>query len=153
MNSDQLYLDAWGSLLRVHAEVVARVERDLKETDDISLTWFDVLLVLSDAPDKRLRMGDLAAGIVLSKSALTRSVDRLETEGYLKREKCPDDDRVFYAVLLPKGAAALAKARVIYREGIRRYFADGLTKRELNDLDGSLSKVAARFRQPATPAP
>lgn len=143
---DELYLDAWGSLLRVHAEVVGRIERDLAAAGGVSLTWFDVLLVLSDAPGNRLRMSDLAAEIVLSKSALTRSVDRLEAEGYLKREKSPDDERVLLAILLPKGAAALAKARPIYRAGIRGYFAEGLTQRELQVIDTALSKIAARLR-------
>ncbi len=132
---DELYLDAWGSLLRVHAEVVGRIERDLTAAGGVSLTWFDVLLVLSDAKDGRLRMSDLAAEIVLSKSALTRSVDRMEEEGYLKREKSPDDERVLFAVLLPKGAAALAKARPIYRAAIRAHFAELLTERELKVID------------------
>lgn len=145
------YLDAWGSLLRVQAEVVNRIERDLASAGSLSLTWFDVLLVLSDAPGNRLRLSDLAAEIVLSKSALTRSIDRLEAEGYLKRERSPDDDRVTLAVLQPAGAEALAKARTFYRAGIRRYFAEGLSRRELEALDTTLSKVNQRLRNEKDP--
>lgn len=146
MANDQIYLDAWGSLLRVHSEVVNRIERDLQESEALSLTWFDVLLVLHDAPERKLRMSDLANEIVLSKSALSRSVDRLESLGLIKRERSEEDDRVSYAVLLPKGLEKLRASRPTYRAGIRAHFAQHVSPEELESLDAILTKIAFRLR-------
>ena len=74
-------------------------------------------------------------------------MDKLEAEGYLKREPCRDDERGAYAVLLKKGARALARARPVYWSGIRKYFAGGLTEVDISNLEGILEKVAAHFQE------
>jgi DNA-binding MarR family transcriptional regulator len=144
---DPKYIDAWGYLLRLQAEVIGHIEADLKEQGHISLTWYDVLLSLDNAPDRRLRMSEIADRIVLSRSALTRSVDRLQKEGYLKREPCGHDARGAYAVLTKKGVAAVTQARPVYWAGIKKYFADGLTDSELEVLDSSFSKILTHFKR------
>ena len=147
MEEDPKYVDAWGYILRLQALVVGRIEEDLRSRGEISLTWYDVLLALDNAPGKRLRMSEIADRIVLSRSALTRSVDKLEAEGYLKRAPCRDDERGAYAVLLKKGERALARVRPVYWAGIKKYFASGLTNAEISGLESILEKIVAHFRQ------
>ena len=141
MNDDPPYIDAWGYLLRVHAEVIARVEAALAEQNEISLTWYDVLLSLENAPAKRLRMSELAKAIVLSRSALTRSVDKLEQQGYLRRERCEQDDRGAYATLTKRGERAIVRARPIYWAAVKKFFGSPLNASEIATLIGVLRKV------------
>ena len=143
---DPKYVDVWGCLLRLQSQVVARIEEDLKEEGEISLTWYDVLLALENAPENRLRMGEIADRIVLSRSALTRSVDKLEAEGYLRRERCSHDERGAYAVLTKNGQRALAEARPVYWAGIKKYFAGNLTDADISSLESILEKILAHFQ-------
>jgi DNA-binding MarR family transcriptional regulator len=143
---DPKYVDAWGCLLRLQSQVAARIEEDMREQGETSLTWYDVLLALENAPENRLRMGEIANRIVLSRSALTRSVDKLEAEGYLRRERCGHDERGAYAVLTKKGQRALAEARPVYWAGIKKYFAGNLTHADISNLEGILEKILAHFR-------
>jgi DNA-binding MarR family transcriptional regulator len=143
---DPKYVDVWGCLLRLQSQVVARIEEDLKEEGEISLTWYDVLLALENALENRLRMGEIADRIVLSRSALTRSVDKLEAEGYLRRERCDHDERGAYAVLTKNGQRALAEARPVYWAGIKKYFAGNLTDADISNLESILEKILAHFQ-------
>ena len=136
-------VEAWGYFLRLHAEIVARIEADLAAAGCISLTWYDVLLAVDESPAKRLRMSDIAKEIVLSRSALTRSVDRLVDAGYLRREDCPKDRRGCYAAITPAGEKALAKAWPVYRKGIQTHFSDPLDPGDVPLLLGLLRKVHA----------
>jgi DNA-binding MarR family transcriptional regulator len=146
---DPEYVEAWGHLLRLQARVVARIEADLRKSDKIALTWYDVLLTLDNTTEKRLRMSEIAERIVLSRSALTRSVDRLEAEGFLKRERCSQDERGAYAVLTKKGRRALTEARRVYWAGIRKHFASNMTAAEISDLRSILEGAVTRFRDTA----
>jgi DNA-binding MarR family transcriptional regulator len=114
---------AWGALLRSHAHWTARIERRLEETGVLSLEAYDVLLVLSYAPGGRLRMGELFDVVTLSRSGLTRLVDRLERDGLVRREVCPNDRRSFEAILTDEGEAARAKSWPIYAEIVAGEFA------------------------------
>jgi DNA-binding MarR family transcriptional regulator len=147
---DPKYVDAWGCLLRLQSQVVARIEEDLREQGEISLTWYDVLLALENAPENRLRMREIADRIVLSRSALTRSVDKLEAEGYLRRERCSHDERGAYAVLRMKGQRALAEARPVYWAGIKKYFAGNLTVADISNLERIFEKILTHFRDEMT---
>ena len=140
---DPKYVETWGCLLRLQSQVVARIEEDLKKQGEISLTWYDVLLALENAPGNRLRMSEIADQIVLSRSALTRSVDKLEAEGYLRRERCSHDERGAYGVLTKKGQRALAEARPVYWAGIKKYFAGNLTEADISNLERILEKIPA----------
>jgi len=145
VRSDPLYVDAWGRLLRLHAEVVARIEADLHQHGLIPLTWYDVLLALENAPRHRLRLSEVAEKIVLSRSALTRSAARLIEEGYLRREPCAEDERGAYAILTKKGKEALARARPVYWAAIRKYFAAALSDDETRTLEGILGRIVAHL--------
>jgi DNA-binding MarR family transcriptional regulator len=146
MRKEPKYVEAWGHLLRLQARVVARIEEDLRKSGKIPLTWYDVLLALNETNEKRLRMSEIADRIVLSRSALTRSVGRLAAEGYLKRERCRHDERGAYAVLTRNGRRALTEARPVYWAGIRKHFAAKMTAAEISDLKGILAGATRRTR-------
>src|SRR5689334_5190797 len=103
-------LAAWRSFITAHAMIIDRIDRNLAEADLIPLNWYDVLIELAEAPDHRLRMHELASSVVLSRSGLTRLVDRLEKEGYLTRERDSEDRRGAYAVITANGRDALRHA-------------------------------------------
>ena len=96
-------LGAWRGLLRVHARLTKALDAELLREHDLPLSSYEVLLFLADAPDGRLRMAELAEGVLLSRSGLTRLVDRMEREGLLRRERCEDDARGYNAVITEPG--------------------------------------------------
>jgi DNA-binding MarR family transcriptional regulator len=102
---------------------------------------YDVLLALDRAPDRRLRLSDLADHVVLSRSGLTRLVDRLEKQGLLRRERCPEDRRGAFAVLTEAGLDALRKAWPVYRDAIERHFVSHLQGEEAITLRRALARV------------
>src|SRR5579872_3533734 len=116
--------------LRTHSYLVGRIERSLAMAPVIPLTWYDIVLEVARAPGKRLTMGEICDRIVLSKSGLTRSVDRLVEEGYLEREQCSKDRRSFYANITRSGEKALERAWPVYRKAIEEYFLRYLTDEE-----------------------
>ncbi len=118
-------LAAWATLLRTHAAVLPKLERALSRTG-LPLTWYDVLLALAESPERRLRLHELARRVVLSRSGLTRLVDRLEAAGLLRREPDPTDGRGAFAVLTEKGERRLRDARPTHQDGVRRLFLSAL---------------------------
>ncbi len=114
---------AWGALLRSHAHFVKRIERRLGESGVLSLEAYDVLLMLSYAPENRLKMGELFESVTLSRSGLTRLVDRLERDGMVRREVCAGDRRSFEAILTDEGEDARAKSWPLYAEILADEFA------------------------------
>lgn len=138
----QPYLSAWKGLLRSQAATVARIETRLAEAGSVPLTSYDVLLELSNAPEQKLRMAELAERVVLSRSGLTRLVDRLEKEGYLIRESTKEDRRGTEAVLTEKGVRALKEAWPVYARGIREDFAAFLSEEEAIVIAKALERIA-----------
>lgn len=128
LNPDEVR--AWGGFLRAHARLVRRLDEELRAEHDMPLGTFDVLIQLSRAPESRLRMRDLADAIVLSRSGLTRLVDRLVRDGLVKREKCGEDQRGAFAVLTPAGRRALEQALPTHLAGVRRLFLAQLDRPE-----------------------
>jgi DNA-binding MarR family transcriptional regulator len=133
----------WGALLKVHAALVPRFDRELQEAHGMPLTWYDVLLELSTAPNRRLTMGELGSVAAVSRTRVSRVVDELVRAGLVARETNPDDGRSAFAVLTPAGRAALRKAAPTYVAAVRREFADHLTAREAEVLSRALHKVLA----------
>jgi DNA-binding MarR family transcriptional regulator len=133
--------DTWGALLKVHAALVPRLDRELLETHGLPLTWYDVLLELETAPQRRLTMGQLGAVAAVSRTRVSRVVDELVRAGLVAREPNPDDGRSAFAALTPAGRAALRKAAPTYVAAVQREFADHLTAREAEVLAGALRKV------------
>jgi DNA-binding MarR family transcriptional regulator len=149
------HLAAWRSLLEVHATVVELLSRELEEQRGLPLGWYDVLLTLDQAPEQRLRMQELAQSVLLSKSGLTRLIDRMEAEGLVRRERCPSDRRGAFAVLTPEGRSAFRRAAPVHLRGIQEHFARHLDDDEAATLHDALARVTsaarrtARARQPA----
>jgi DNA-binding MarR family transcriptional regulator len=136
-------VDTWGALLKVHAALVPRLDRELQETHGLPLTWYDVLLELNSAPERRLTMGQLGAVAAVSRTRVSRVVDELVRAGLVARESNPDDGRSAFAALTLAGRAALRKAAPTYVAAVQREFADHLTAREAEVLAGALRKVLA----------
>lgn len=132
---------AWARLLRAHKTLLERVQKNLADADLPLLDWYDLLLELDMAEDKRLRLFDLGERIVLSRSNLTRLCDRLEKEGLISREQCPDDRRGLYASLTEKGAAMRKKMWPVYQRAVEEHFSAQLTAQEAETLAALLLKV------------
>jgi DNA-binding MarR family transcriptional regulator len=150
---DETRLAAWRALLNAHAAAVGAIERELAAADLIPLTWYDVLVALWEAPGHRLRLNELARAVVLSRSGLSRLLDRLERADLLRREPCPDDRRGAFAVLTPEGAATLRRTWPAYARGIDRHFARFVGEDEAAAVAAALSRVASGACPTADPAP
>ncbi len=138
---------AWRALLGAHARALERIERRLLEAGLPPLGWYDVLLELSGAPNGRLRMHELARAVVLSRSGLTRLVDRLEKAGLLRREPDPTDKRGSFAAVTDEGRATLRRMWPVYAEGIAKHFAVHVSDEEARTLAEALSRVLAANRE------
>jgi DNA-binding MarR family transcriptional regulator len=147
----KLAADAWGALLQVHATLVPRLDRRLRQRAALPLAWYDVLLELQAAPDRQLTMTQLAERVVLSRTRVSRVVDELAAEGFVRRETNANDARSAFAVLTKDGLIKFREAAPIYLEGIRQEFADGLTDRELRTLLDALTRVRNRVRSERRP--
>jgi DNA-binding MarR family transcriptional regulator len=114
-------LAAWRAFLHGHLVLTGVLGREMEAETGLPLTWYDVLLNLNEAGG-RLRMQELARSIVLSKSGLTRLVDRMVSAGYLCREPAEGDRRGLLAVLTPAGRDALRTAAPVHLRGIEQHF-------------------------------
>lgn len=135
-------LDAWRSFLRAHAKVTRILDAELSEECELPLGSYEVLLHLNEAPDRRLRMTDLADRVLLSRSGLTRLVDRLEREGLIRRESCPSDLRGTNAVLTDRGYERLRDAAPIHLRGVREHMIDLLSPEEIQVLAAAFGRIA-----------
>ena len=131
----------WKNVLRVQARMVAELERRTADAGVLPPTWLDVLLKLSNAPDRQLRMSDLAESTFLSRGGVTRLVTRIEADGLLRREPCPDDGRGALAVLTPAGSDALRRAEPVYRQTLIDRFAAHLTTNQAIGAADALDAV------------
>ncbi len=138
---------AWRAMITAHATVVEKIERALHEAGLPPLGWYDVLLELSAAPVCRLRMHELARAVVLSRSGLTRLVDRLEKAGLLRREPDLSDRRGAFAVLTDEGKDMLRRMWPVYAAGIAEHFGRHISDEEAHALTEALSRVLAANRE------
>jgi DNA-binding MarR family transcriptional regulator len=119
-------LAAWRGLLRVHAEVTSELDAQMRAEHGLPVSSYEVLMFLADAPGHRLRMAEIADRVLLSRSGLTRLVDRLVELGYVTRCAVEGDGRGSYAELTAAGLQKLEAARQTHREGVRQSFLDRL---------------------------
>jgi DNA-binding MarR family transcriptional regulator len=149
----QLEKDAWGALLHVHADLVPLLDRHVHSAAGMPLAWYDVLLELNAAPDRRLRMGELGARVVLSRTRVSRLIDELVGAGLVARESNPADRRSAYAVLTDLGRSRLRAAAPTYLAGIAEHFGRHLSDEELGVLATALWRVHTAFvEEVASPA-
>lgn len=135
-------LATWRTFLRAHATVTRRLESELVAEHELPLPSYDVLVQLSEAPDRQLRMTELADRVLLSRSGLTRLADRLERDGLIRRQACPSDARGTLAVLTDAGLARLEAAWPTHRRGVAEHVTGRLTPEEVVELGRLLGKLA-----------
>jgi DNA-binding MarR family transcriptional regulator len=134
-------LRAWRGMLRAHAAMAKALDAQLEAAHGLQLSSYEVLMYLADAEEERMRMCDLASSILLSRSGLTRLVDRLAREGLLERVACSDDARGQFAKLTPAGREKLRAARETHLGGVRAMFLDLFTTAELDALGDAWDRV------------
>jgi DNA-binding MarR family transcriptional regulator len=134
---------AWAALLRVHAALVPRMDKELQVTCGLPLTWYDVLLELNAAPGRRLSMGELGDVAVVSRTRASRVVDQLVAAGLVTRESNPDDKRSAYALITDAGRKRLRAAAPVYLGAIEQYFTSRMSPEEAATVARALEKVLA----------
>ncbi|PRY46816.1 MarR family transcriptional regulator [Umezawaea tangerina] len=135
-------LVVWQSFLRAHARITRTLEAELIAEQRLSLAAYDVLVQLAEAPQHRLRMTELADAVLLSRSGVTRLVDRLERAGLVGRERADGDGRGIVAVLTPAGVERLRVAAGTHLAGVARHFAEGFTAPELDAFGVTCQRLA-----------
>ena len=143
MTDDRKHLltSAWGALLQVHAAVVPVLDQKLTAEAGMPLRFYDVLLELAAAPERKLRMSDLADRVVLSRTRVSRLVEEMAVEGLVVREQNPADGRSAYAALTDAGLRRYRQAAPKYLAGIEEHFSQHLQDRELKELASVLQRV------------
>ncbi len=144
---DDREMAAWHALLSSHAVVLRKLDAELEAGEGLSLPEYEVLAHLSQAPDHRLRMSELALTALLSASGVTRLVDRLAREGLVRRERGHGDQRIVHAVLTDEGMARLRRAYPTHLHGVREHVLDRLDPAELDAVTAALGKLI----DPGTP--
>src|SRR3954463_14588034 len=148
----EIRLEAWRKYLTSFWRIYGAIESDLAAAGLPSLSWYDALYELYLAPQRHLRMSELARSALLSRSGLTRLVDKLEKAGLIQRTACPTDGRVQHAQLTAKGVEVLRKIWPVYRAGIAKYFGPHLSTAEARQLAAAFGRVAAPLEPAATKA-
>lgn len=143
------HLNAWRAVLNAHAALVARVEERLASAGLPPLTWYDVLWAVRRAPERRVRMAELADHLTISRGGLTKLADRLEAAGLLRREPAADDGRGYYAVITEAGNTMLRRMWTVYSRVLRESFAGSIDQDEADVIATALDRVRAAARNPS----
>ena len=144
-------LGPWRSFLHAHARLARQLDEDLRTRHALSLQEYETLLHLAEAQDHRLRMGRLADSLLLSKSGVTRLVDRLVDDGLVERTSCSSDARGAEASLTGSGLARLRAAAPTHLAGIRDHFYGAIDGDDMVVVGRAMSAVAARLCASAAP--
>lgn len=129
-------------MLETHSRMVALLDVELERDHDLPLSSYEVLMNLADTEGERLRMGELANRLLLSRSGITRLADRLVGQGLIERERCEDDGRGYFARLTPAGRAKLRLARPAHLAGVRRHFLSRLEPSQVDALGAIWAHLA-----------
>jgi len=124
----------WRAFLTAMRLLTDQLDRELQRDADMPHTYYEILVALSEAPERRLRMNQLADVCQSSRSRLSHAVSRLEEAGWVRREACPTDKRGALAVMTDRGFAAIESAAPGHVEGVRRYVFDVLTPEQVRQL-------------------
>jgi DNA-binding MarR family transcriptional regulator len=125
---------AWSGFIRAHATIVRELDAELRAAHGLPLSSFDVLVQLSLAQEGRMQMYELAEAVHLSRSGLTRLVDRLERQGMLERHRGERDPRQVFACITRRGLERLAETTPTHLAGVRRRFLERLTRAQVSQL-------------------
>jgi DNA-binding MarR family transcriptional regulator len=135
-------LAPWRAFLLAHARVSRRLDEELRAEHDVSFAEYDALLTIAQAPGRRIRMGLLADEVLLSKSGVTRLVDRLVNDGLVERSTCSTDARGAEAVLTERGLVRLRAASRTHLRGISEHFLSVVDTDDLASLERAMAAVA-----------
>jgi len=135
-------LAPWRSFLLAHARVSRRLDEELRAEHDVSFAEYDALLTIAQAPGRRIRMGQLAEEVLLSKSGVTRLIDRLVGDGLVERRSCAADARGAEAVLTDRGLTCLRGASRTHLRGISEHFLSVMADDDLEVLERAMAAVA-----------
>ncbi len=139
---------AWRMFMRTHTLLVKRVDEELAAAGVLSSEYHEVLRALREAPERRLRLCDLADEVQRTRSGVTRLADRLEKAGLLHREGCPTDRRGAFAVLTDRGLAEFQRSRTVYAKAVAVHFGNHLGAQEAKTLRKALGRVLDALRDP-----
>ena len=138
----------WRAWLAASTLLADRLNRDLIEAQGLSLADYEIMVRLSDAPTRTIRMSELAGLTLSSRSRLTHQIDRMEQAGLVERQACPDDRRGQNCVLTDKGWATLVAAAPSHVDSVREHFVDILSDAEFAALGRACAKIAAHLETP-----
>ena len=133
--------EAWIALCRAHAGITGRLQEALTDAGLPPLAWFEVLNVVAETEDQRMKMGDLAQALVISRGGLTKLVDRLVKAGLMERAFCAEDRRVSYAVMTASGREMFVEMQPVVVAELRTAFTTSLSARQAGVLRDSLEKI------------
>ena len=149
---EQPYLDSWRALLNAHAALTRRVEDALASARLPPLGWYDVLWAVYRAPGRAVRMGQLAGDVVtITRSGLTRLVDRIEAAGLVERRAAPEDRRGTEVAVTTAGKAMLRRMWPVYAGVIREHYAGRLSERQALAVRDALERVVEGARETGAP--
>ena len=137
---------AWRRYIIASRQLLAALDADLKE-HDLTLPDYEILALLSDAPDRQMRMSELAKIALLSRSRLSHRMKVMEKAGWLKREPCPVDRRGYFAVMTPKGWKAIVAAAPDHVESVRARFLDHLSKADQEAIAQIFERIEIPLRK------
>lgn len=138
-----LGIAAWSAFLRTHATVVRLLEREMEARTGLPLSWYDVLLELNSADERRLRMQQLAERVVLSRTRVSRLVDEMVNAGMVDKLPDPADGRATLAAITSNGRKALRRSAPVYLAGIEEHFSSHLRPEQLKTIRDGLERVLA----------
>jgi len=141
-------MKAWRRYILASRRLIDELDADLG-AHDLSMPDYEILVQLSEAPDRKMRMSELAAKALLSRSRLSHRMKVMEKAGWVKREACPVDKRGYFAVMTPKGWKAIVTAAPDHVESVRRRFMDHLTKVDQQVLAEIFERVEESLRKDA----
>ena len=134
-------MEAWEAVIRTVGSLLKTFEDELQVAVGLPLPWYDVLVQLSVVPDGRLRMQALADSVVLSRSGLTRLIDRMEKAALVEREHATEDRRGYYAVLTEEGRRVFLAAKPVHERGIHDHFTQYLDEVDAQAVVAAFAKV------------
>jgi DNA-binding MarR family transcriptional regulator len=141
-------LAGWRSFLTAYSVITRQLDEELREETGLSLFEYAALLHLAEAEGRRMRMSDLALGIVLTRSGVTRLVDRLERDGLVERGQCADDGRGSEAVLTEHGLQRLREASKVHLRGIDEYYFAAVSEEDQAVVGRVMNDVVDGLRRP-----
>jgi DNA-binding MarR family transcriptional regulator len=137
-----LPVSAWAHLCRVHTSVARGLESELERDFGLTLTSFGVLRALAQADDNRARLNCLAVPANMTKSGISRLIDRLEASKLVRTENCPSDGRGSFAVLTDAGVNVVAEASARFCAGVREALTTSLSEEDVTALGSILERIS-----------